>query len=78
MVCLACHTVFADVFHETVSEGFWPSSAGRRSAYLFHQDVFKFFIHLKFFNPGMSQSGFLKTLEQISLLNGRVTELHSI
>ncbi|XP_065919720.1 uncharacterized protein [Dysidea avara] len=76
VVCLACHTVFADVFHETVSEGFWPGSAGRRSAYLFHQDVFKFFIHLKFFNPGMSQSGFLKTLEQISLLNGRIPTIN--
>ena len=40
VVCLACHTIFADGLHEMVIEGLWPGSAGRRSMYLFHQDVF--------------------------------------
>ena len=73
VVCTACHVVFTDRFHEMVFEGFWPGSAGRTPTYLFHQDVFRFFMLLRHHNPGVSHLGFLRTLEMFSLQKGRVS-----
>ena len=72
VVCTACHTAFTNQYHKILYESFWPGSAGRTPTYLFHQDVFRFFMLLRHHNPGISHSGFLRTLEMFSLQKGRV------
>ena len=49
---------------------FWPGSASRRPVYLFQQDLFRFFMLLRQQNPGVSYSGFLRTLEEFSRQKG--------
>jgi hypothetical protein len=58
--------------HDIIREQYWPGSASRKSTYLFDTDLFLFYDLLKKNNPGVSETGFLKTLEQISLAKGRV------
>ena len=72
VVCTACHTAFTNPYHKMLYEGFWPGSAGRTPTYVFHQDLFRFFMLLRQHNPGVSHSGFLRTLEMFSLQKGRV------
>ena len=55
--------------------GFWPGSVERYAQYLFDTDVFCFFDLLQKFNPGLSTSGFLHSLEQFSAMKGRVRTL---
>lgn len=59
--------------HDIIREQFWPGSATRKSTYVFDTDLFLFYDLLKKNNPGVSETGFLKTLEQISLAKGRVS-----
>ena len=64
---------FEENIYDVVTEGFWPGSVARRSQYIFDQDLFRFFDLLQKNNPGLSQNGFLRTLEQISSVKGRVS-----
>lgn len=66
ILCNGCGT-------EMCLEGFWPGSVERHSQYLFDIDVFTFFDILQKYNPGLSTSGFLHSLEQFSAKKGRVS-----
>ena len=57
---------------EIFLDGFWPGSVERHSQYLFDVDVFLFFDYLQKYNPGLSTSGFIHSLEQFSAVKGRV------
>lgn len=57
---------------EIFLDGFWPGSVERHSQYLFDVDVFLFFDYLQKYNPGLSISGFIHSLEQFSAVKGRV------
>ena len=72
VTCDACNTIFDDQLSDVVTKGYWPGSVSKRSQYLFDQDLFRFFDLLQKNNPGLSQSGFLRTLEQFSSARGRV------
>lgn len=54
-------------------EGFWIGCVERHSQYLFDEDLFLFFDYLQKFNPGLSVSGFLHTLEEFSAEKNRVS-----
>ena len=58
--------------HDIIRGGYWPGSAERRSRYIYDQDLFLFYDLLQKNNPGISEYGFLKTLEQFSEIKGRV------
>ena len=59
--------------HDVIREQFWLGSTSRKSTYLFDQDLFHFYDLLQKNNPGVSETGFLKTLEQMSEVKGRVS-----
>ena len=56
-----------------IREQYLPGSTSRKSTYLFDQDLFHFYDLLQKNNPGVSETGFLKTLEQMSEVKGRVS-----
>ena len=72
-LCHACGEVMELTSpHDVIREGYWPGSAERRSRYIYDQDLFLFYDLLQKNNPGISEYGFLKTLEQFSEEKGRV------
>ena len=72
-ICESCgEQIHLQSPHDIIREQYWPGSASRKSTYLFDTDLFLFYDLLKKNNPGVSETGFLKTLEQISLAKGRV------
>ena len=58
--------------HDIIREQCWPGSVGRKLQYIFDQDLFLFYDLLQKNIPGVSGSGFLKTLEHFSEAKGRV------
>lgn len=54
-------------------EGYWVGCMERHSQYIFDEDLFLFFDYLQKFNPGLSTSSFLHTLEQFSSEKNRVS-----
>ena len=76
IVCTECNTSFlneSSPCSNLIQEGYWPGSTSGRSSYVFDQDLFRFFNLLRLHNPGISYSGFIKTLEQMSVMKGRVS-----
>ena len=72
-VCEACgEQIQLETPHDVIREQYWPGSTSRRSTYLFDQDLFCFYDLLQKNNAGLSETGFLKTLEQMSAVKGRV------
>ena len=69
ILCEGCGT-------DIILDGFWPGSVERHSQYLFDVDMFLFFDYLQKYNPGLSMSGFIHSLEQFSAVKGRVCFLH--
>ena len=73
-ICGACgKQIQLETPHDVIREQFWPGSTSRKSTYLFDQDLFHFYDLLQKNNPGVSETGFLKTLEQMSEVKGRVS-----
>ncbi len=58
--------------NSVIQEEFWPGSARRKSQYIFDQDLSLFFDLLQKNMPGVSESGFIRTLEMFSEAKGRV------
>lgn len=58
--------------HKVIRENMWPGSPSASASYLFDQDMFLFYDILQKNMPGISESGFIKTLEQFSVHKGRV------
>ena len=52
--------------NELIRDKYWLGSADRMSRYIFDQQLFVFYDLLQKNNPGLSEYGFLKTLEQYS------------
>lgn len=74
--CDSCgEQIHLDSPHDIIREQYWPGSATRKSSYLFDTDLFLFYDLLKKNNPGVSETGFLKTLDQMSLAKGRVSNI---
>lgn len=72
-VCSNCRQVFElEQPHAIIREQYWPGTPQRKSFYMFDQDLFQFYDLLQKNMPGVSEQGFLKTLEQMSELKGRV------
>ena len=73
-VCIKCKTPMRLAHpHGLLREELWPGSAGKRSQYMFDQDMFLFFDLLQKNMPGVSESGFIRTLEMFSQSKGRVS-----
>lgn len=73
IACEKCETSFNIEFpHQVIRENFWPGSPCASTAYLFDQDMFLFYDLLVKNMPGISENGFIKCLEQFSVLKGRV------
>lgn len=71
--CEKCDANFNIEFpHKLVRENLWPGSPTASGAYMFDQDMFLFYDILQKNMPGISESGFIKTLEQFSVHKGRV------
>lgn len=62
--------------HDVIREQCWPGNPTRKSTHVFDTDLFLFYDLLKKHNPGLSELGFLRTLEQFSVTKGRVSSLH--
>ena len=79
VMCSACksHLKLSQP-NSVIREEFWPGSARRKSQYIFDQDLFLFFDLLQKNLPGVSESGFIKTLEMFSQAKGRVSCNHSL
>ena len=71
--CTNCEYKYGDSFSSFINAGFWPGNITRNSQYLFSLEVFKIFDLLQKFLPGTSTTGFLHTLERLSLQHGRVS-----
>ncbi|XP_065901149.1 uncharacterized protein [Dysidea avara] len=81
IVCNECDTEFLTEFSpcgDLIREGYWPGGTTGRSSYVFDQDLFRFFHLLRLHNPGISYSGFIKTLEQMSLMKGRAPTINPV
>ena len=73
-ICEVCgEQIQLETPHDVIREQYWPGSTSRKSTYLFDQDLFHFYDLLQKNNPGISETGFLKTLEQMSEVKGRVS-----
>ena len=78
-ICDSCgEQIHLESPHDTIREQYWPGSATHKSAYLFDTNLFLFYDLLKKNNPGVSETGFLKTLEQMSSAKGRVSNVVNI
>ena len=66
--CEACsEQIQLETPHDVIREQYWLGSTNRKATYLFDQDVFNFYDLLQKNNSGVSEMGFLKTLEQMCL-----------
>ena len=73
-VCTSCEEgITLESPHDIIREECWPGSAGQKSFYVFDQDLFQLYDLLIKNNPGLSESGFLRALEQFSERKGRVS-----
>ena len=64
-----------DSIQSTLDERYWPGNVTRRTEYMFDEDVFLFYRLLINNNSGISQHGFLHSLEQFSFHKGRVSHI---
>jgi len=72
-MCHSCNTLLhLGSPKDVVRENYWLGSANRQSHYIFDQQLFMFYDLLQKNNPGLSEYGFIKTLEQFSESKGRV------
>ncbi|XP_064390969.1 uncharacterized protein LOC135338816 isoform X2 [Halichondria panicea] len=76
-ICDNCgQEIHLETPHDVIREQYWPGNPARKSAHIFDTDLFLFYDLLKKHNPGLSEVGFLRTLEQFSLSKGRVGSLN--
>ena len=74
-MCSNCHTVSKPVLEKN---NMWHGDPTGKSAYIFSQELFVFYDLLRKNLPGISEYGFLHTLEQFSKLKGRVRLYNNI
>lgn len=73
IMCHNCNTLLdLESPKDVIREHYWIGSTDRQSRYIFDQHLFTFYDLLQKNNPGLSECGFLKTLEQFSEIKGRV------
>ena len=73
-ICDNCgQEIHLEMPHDVIREQYWPGNPAQKSAHIFDTDLFLFYDLLKKHNPGLSEVGFLRTLEQFSLSKGRVS-----
>ena len=73
ILCHSCNTpLHLESSKELIRKNYWLGNADRQSRYIFDQQLFMFYDLLQKNNPGLSEYGFLKTLEQFSETRGRV------
>ena len=66
-ICEACgEQIQLETPHDVIRKQYWPGSTCRKSTYLFDLDLFHFYDLLQKNNPGVSETGILKTLEHMS------------
>ena len=75
LACRSCGSSLEDSVCplDAIDRGFWPGSPQRRSKYLFDLQLFEYYNFLQLNCPGLSESGFLKTLTMYSRKRGRVS-----
>ncbi len=79
LICDNCgQEIHLETPHDVIREQYWPGNPARKSAHIFDTDLFLFYDLLKKHNPGLSEVGFLRTLEQFSLSKGRVSAHHAV
>ena len=71
-VCTICHNVTKTNIEEC---NMWRGDCSNQSSYLFDQDLFLFYDLLRKNVPGMSELGFVRTLEELSEDKGRVSNI---
>ena len=73
MFCEDCGNRFEiECPHSLIREHLWPGTPSHKPTYVFDQDMFLLYDLLQKNMPGISETGFLKTLEQFSVIKGRV------
>ena len=75
---LACHSCGSNLQDsecplDAIDRGFWPGSPQRRTKYLYDLRLFEYYNLLQLNCPGLSESGFLKSLMMYSRKRGRVS-----
>ena len=73
--CLQCSKTYEVSIGDLVAQNLWPG--GLNSSYIFDQTLFQFYDTLQKILPGVSETGFIKTLEHISEQKGRVSVLNA-
>lgn len=70
--CTKCKTVLpSQSLTDVVQTGYWPGSPTDTS-YLFDQRLFQLWDSIQKRMPGTSESSFVRALEDVSVMNGRV------
>lgn len=75
LTCHSCGGTLQDSVYplDVIDRGFWPGSPQRRSKYLFDLQLFAQYNLLQLHSPGLSETGFLKSLAMYSQKRGRVS-----
>ena len=73
VLCEGCGNCFDIEYpHNVIREHLWPGTPSCNTTYIFDQDMFLLYDLLQKNMPGISETGFLKSLEQFSAIKGRV------
>ena len=75
--CKDCKNVFSPLDSSNlIQAGYWPGSISN-TKYVFSQDLFFKWDLLQKRLPGSSESGFLRSLEDFSVIRGRVSSFYN-
>ena len=75
--CKDCKNVFSPLDSSNlIQAGYWPGSISN-TKYVFFQDLFFKWDLLQKRLPGSSESGFLRSLEDFSVIRGRVSSFYN-
>lgn len=71
-LCMNCREITDADKNDYIFSGFWPARATTSISYLFCEELFAMWYHLRHKSPLNSEKMFINTIEEISKESGRV------
>ena len=72
--CLYCGCLTEQsLIHSYITRGCWPGCPTRKGRYIYMETLFELYDTLQKHMPGLSESGFIQSLESLSETRGRVS-----
>ena len=71
-LCMDCREITDADINDYIFSGFWPARATTSISYLFCEELFAMWYHLRHKSPLNSKKMFISTIEEISKESGRV------